>query len=141
MKKRWLGVVLSVLFIFSLSLVHSNGVVNAEVRPLDGFCEEVGGQGDVCELDKQDKAESDTDLLSQDGIVKRVFDLMSWLTGLLAGIFIVVGAFKLITSGGNKDSVKSARNTIIYAAVGLAVIILGNLIINVVIGLSNEANG
>lgn len=112
----------------------------AAVRPLESFCTETGGQGEVCDLDRQDKAESDTDLLSQDGIVKKVFDLVSWLTGLLAGVFIIVGGFRLITSGGNKDTVKSTRNTVIYAAVGLAVIILANLIINVVVGLSNKAS-
>ncbi len=130
------------VFVVALSQFAAGSKSYAEeVRPLDSFCEEVGGTGDICALDAQDKAESDTDLLSEDGIVKRTFDLISWLTGLLAGIFIIVGAFKIMTSGGNKDSVKSARNTIIYAAVGLAVIILGKLIINVVIGLSNQANG
>jgi hypothetical protein len=126
--------------IFILLVSVGNLVSYGADRPLDGFCAEVGMTGDICTQDYQDKSEGDGDLLSKDGIVKRTFDLMSWLTGLLAGVFIVVGAFRLITSGGNKDTIKSARNTVVYAAIGLAVIILSNLIINFVIGLSNEAN-
>ncbi len=131
------------VFVLSLSLIALGGAraSAATVRPLEEFCNEVGNQNDVCKLDGQDQAEGDQGLLRPDGIVKRVFDLMSWLTGLLAGIFIIVGAIRLITSGGNKDTIKSARNTVIYAVVGLAVIILANLIINFVIALSNEANG
>ena len=139
-KLFWIFLVAVGVFSLSLSLASSKAAYADPVRPLDSFCTEVGNTGDICELDQNDKTAGDNGLLAKDGIVKKVFDLLSWLTGLLAGIFIIVGGFRLITSGGNKDTVKSARNTVIYAAVGLAVIILANLIINVVIGLSNQAN-
>ncbi|MDQ5914080.1 MAG: hypothetical protein QG623_699 [Patescibacteria group bacterium] len=130
--------------LFALGLPARGAIEVDPGRPLNAFCEEVkngnpagvGGSGkqpEVCEQDNADpKGES---LLSSGGIVDRVFKLISWLTGLLAVIFIMVGGFKFATSGGNKESVKSARNMIIYAMVGLAVILLSNLIFNIIIGI------
>lgn len=51
---------------------------------------------------------------------------------LAALIFIVLGAFQWITSGGDKAKVESARNHIIAAIVGLIIIALSFVIINVV---------
>lgn len=52
---------------------------------------------------------------------------------LAALLFIVIGAFQWITSGGDKTKVDSARNHIIAAIIGLVVIALSFVIINVVI--------
>jgi hypothetical protein len=52
---------------------------------------------------------------------------------LAALLFIVLGAFQWITSGGDKQKVADARNHIIAAVIGLIVIALSFVIINVVI--------
>ncbi len=55
------------------------------------------------------------------------------LAFLAALMFIVIGAFQWITSGGDKQKVSDARNHIIAAVIGLIVIALSFVIINVVI--------
>jgi hypothetical protein len=58
-------------------------------------------------------------------------------------LFIVIGAFQWITSGGDKSKVEAARNHIIAAVIGLVIIALSFVIINVVItalGLGNLTN-
>ena len=52
---------------------------------------------------------------------------------LAALLFIVIGAFQWITSGGDKQRVADARNHIIAAIIGLIIISLTFVIINVVI--------
>ena len=52
---------------------------------------------------------------------------------LAALLFIVIGAFQWITSGGDKQKVADARNHIIAAVIGLIIIALSFVIINVVI--------
>ncbi len=95
----------------------------------------------ICDLNNADKSKSsDQGLLAKNGIIKKVFNLLSWLTGLLAGIYLMVGGTKIITSSGNSDSVTSGRKMIIYALIGIAVVISSNLIINFVIGLANNAS-
>lgn len=52
---------------------------------------------------------------------------------LAALLYIVIGAFQWITSGGDKQRVADARNHIIAAVIGLIIIALSFVIINVVI--------
>lgn len=143
-----LGILLAPLLLFSgLAL---GGVAFAATPtpdpgdPLGEFCRNTDAQTDttICDINEADKTNADTKgLLAKNGIIKRVLGLMSWLVGMLAVIFIIVGGFKFTTSGGNSDSVKSAKNMIIYACVGIAVVILSQVIINFVIGLANKASG
>ncbi len=51
---------------------------------------------------------------------------------LLALAFIIWGSIRWIMSGGDKTKVQSARNTLIYAVVGLIFIFLSFLIINLI---------
>ncbi len=59
----------------------------------------------------------------------------NWMFGillLLAVIFIVYAAFLYLTSGGDEDKTKTAKNYIIYAVIAIAVAILARGIIAVV---------
>ena len=62
---------------------------------------------------------------------------------LAALLFIVIGAFQWITSGGDKQRVADARNHIIAAVIGLIIISLTFVIINVILqalGFGNLTN-
>lgn len=50
--------------------------------------------------------------------------------GLLAVIFIIVGGVKYILSGGDSSGIKSAKETITYAIVGLIVTLVAFGIVN-----------
>lgn len=56
------------------------------------------------------------------GIAVIVSDLML-VIGALSVIFIIVGGLRMALSAGNAKQVEEARNTVIYACVGLAVAI------------------
>ncbi|MGL5831106.1 MAG: hypothetical protein ACRCZE_03065 [Candidatus Altimarinota bacterium] len=52
--------------------------------------------------------------------------------GLLSVIFIFVGGFSLILSGGNEEKIKSAVGTIRYSIIGLIITILAVVIVGTV---------
>ncbi len=52
--------------------------------------------------------------------------------GLLSVIFIFVGGFSFILSGGQEEKIKSAVSTIRYAIIGLVITILATVIIGTV---------
>jgi uncharacterized membrane protein YidH (DUF202 family) len=63
--------------------------------------------------------------------------ILNWvflIVGGLALIFIVIGAFRYIVSGGEPQETSAAKNTIMYAAIGLLVTIGASIIVNFVIG-------
>ena len=62
-------------------------------------------------------------------IVHTIVNLLSAVVGIVAVIMIIVGGFRYITSGGNDTSVTAAKNTILYAIIGLVVVALAQIIV------------
>jgi hypothetical protein len=53
--------------------------------------------------------------------------------GTLSVVMIIVGGIRYVTSGGNDKSVASAKNTILYAIIGLVIAGLAGAIVNFVL--------
>jgi hypothetical protein len=62
-------------------------------------------------------------------VVKAVIDILSLIVGVAAVIMIILGGFKYITSGGDTAGVASAKNTVIYAIVGLVIVAMAQTIV------------
>lgn len=73
---------------------------------------------------------SGTDLNST---IKTVVNILSIIVGIIAVIMIIVGGLKFITSTGDSNNVNSARNTILYAVIGLVVVALAQIIVKFVL--------
>lgn len=70
--------------------------------------------------------------------VGTVVRIISYIVGVAAIIMLLVAGFKYITSSGDSGKISSAKNTLIYAMVGVAVAVLAQLIVNFVIRASNS---
>lgn len=66
-------------------------------------------------------------------IIKNVTNVLMFILGAISVIMMIVGGIKYTTSNGNAEQVKSAKNTIMYAIVGLVVAIFGYAIVRFVI--------
>lgn len=55
------------------------------------------------------------------------------VAALLSVVFVAIGGFKYTVSGGDSNSVQSAKNTIMYAVIGLAVSVLAFVIVQFVV--------
>jgi hypothetical protein len=74
-------------------------------------------------------------------ILNTVINIFSIVVGAVSVIMIIVGGFKYITSGGSDQNVESAKNTIIYALVGLVIVVLAQVIVHYVINrISNSSS-
>ncbi len=67
-------------------------------------------------------------------MVKIVINTLLVVLGMIAVIMIVVGGIRYTVSHGNSSSTKEAKETIIYALVGLVVAIMSYTIVNFVVG-------
>ena len=74
-------------------------------------------------------------------IIGTVVDILSIVVGALAVIMIIVGGLRYITSGGDSGNVSSAKNTILYAVVGLVIVVFAQVIVSFVINESTEDAG
>ena len=67
-----------------------------------------------------------------EGTIGTIVSIAMWAVGILSVIMLVFGGIKYATSAGDEKKVTSAKHTIIYAIVGLAVAILAWTISNFV---------
>lgn len=56
------------------------------------------------------------------------------LVGGLAVLFLLIGAVRYVTSGGDQSMVQQAKNTIMYAAIGIVVSLSAFAIVQFVVG-------
>ncbi len=68
------------------------------------------------------------------GIITTVINLFSLVVGIVAVIMIILGGLKYITSGGDSGNITGAKNTILYAVIGLVVVALAQIIVKFVLG-------
>ena len=66
-------------------------------------------------------------------VVKDVVNIILYVVGILAVIMLIWGGITYTTSAGDSNKVTSAKNTIIYAVIGLVVAIFAYAIVNFVL--------
>jgi hypothetical protein len=109
------------LCLFLTPVLGTSGLVVAQENPLvDGICNGV-------ELEDKDCEEGDLA-----GVIKTIINVFSWIVGAVSVIMIIYGGFRYITSAGNDANVTAAKNTILYAIIGLVIVALAQIIVRFV---------
>jgi hypothetical protein len=75
--------------------------------------------------------------VTADQVLNNTLNVAYFLAGVIAVIVIIVGSITFATSAGNSANVTKAKNMILYAVVGLVVILGAFAITNFVIGRFN----
>lgn len=73
------------------------------------------------------------------GVIINILNAIIFVGGIIAAVFIVIGGFNYMTSAGDAGKVAKAKNTIIYALIGLVVCVLAFAIVNWAIGTLDKA--
>ncbi len=76
---------------------------------------------------------TDTSTGSVGTIANNIVTIFSYIVGAVSIIMIIYGGFRYVTSGGDQNAVGSAKNTLIYAIVGLVIVALAQLIVHFVL--------
>jgi hypothetical protein len=74
--------------------------------------------------------------LSVTNVFTDVISVFSFVAGVLSAIFLVIGGIRYTTSGGNSQRVESAKQTILYAVIGLIVSVLAFAIVDFIVSRS-----
>jgi hypothetical protein len=74
------------------------------------------------------------DLFGANGIFRIVTNVLLFIIGAIAVIMLIIGGIRYVVSGGDSSAVTSAKNTILYAVVGIVVALLAYALVNFVIG-------
>ncbi len=75
-----------------------------------------------------------TELFGEGSIFTTVVNILLFIIGAICVIMLIWGGIRYTTSAGNSASVTSAKNTIMYAIIGLIIAFLAFAIVNWVLG-------
>lgn len=131
MKKK-LSIALSALCLAVLGVVGLPTPTYAE----GGFCDssQIGDiAADICNT-----SESDTAL--QEAIMGILTFVISSVA-IVAVIFVVIGAVGYMTASGDANKLKKAKDTILYALIGLVICAFAFMIVNFVVSTLNKSAG
>ena len=117
-----LGLVLGLIFVSATPVLAQSPDIQA------GLC--AGANLDV----NNPSCQGQDDAAQQiNNLIRKIINLLSVIVGIVAVIMIIVGGFRYITSGGSYTGVTSAKNTILYAIIGLIVVALAQLLVRFVL--------
>ena len=129
MNKIYLGLT-SMLVVLAVATTGA-----ATVNALD--CSPKGKDVDTTKCQALKGANKTTDQADRkttvDDALKRVVNVLLFVIGGVSVIMIVVGGLRYVISNGESSAVSSAKNTILYAVVGLVIALFAYAIVNFVI--------
>ena len=113
-----------VLFGAAVALVASVAFMSAPVQAIELYqaCGS-GAASEVC-------AGGDEQV---NGFIKNIVNTLLFIIGALAVIMLIIGGIRYTTSAGNSSQTTAAKNTILYAIVGLVLAIFAYAIVNFLI--------
>lgn len=139
------GVVIFSLLVL-LGLAHAvHGIVSASdayaqatPNPVSDPCEEADNSAFCSDSLTNPRGGDPVDntsspILGPSSIFYKIIQTVTLLTGAISIIMIMVGGFRYIVSGGDASATKAAKDTILYAVIGLAIAIFAQTIITFVL--------
>jgi hypothetical protein len=110
------------------------GVANAQ-PDIEGSLCQGGDQAQLADGGSCANVEGEDQL---NDLITNIVNILSLIVGIVAVVMIIVGGFKYITSGGDSGNVSGAKNTILYALVGLVIVALAQFIVRFVLSKSTD---
>ena len=74
-------------------------------------------------------------------LVANVIRILLIFAGVIAIVFVIIGGYQYVVSGGNEETAEKGKKTLINAIIGIVVIVLAYAIINVIVNLVGSNSG
>lgn len=81
------------------------------------------------------------DLFGQAGVFQSITNMLLFVIGSISVIMLVVGGLRYVVSGGEASAVNAAKNTILYAIIGVIISLFSYAAIAFVIGSFSTTTG
>ncbi len=117
---------ISIVSVFSLLFVPviATTTVNA-VTPKEQICRGINNNDTgTC---------TTTGSNSLSGFIKNIVNILLYIIGAIAVLMIIIGGLRYVISGGDSSQTKSAKDTVLYAVIGLVIAVMSYAIVNFVV--------
>lgn len=120
-------IIASIALLLGLMFVAAPAVANAAV--LDQACKGAAAASSVC----KDKNQTSNPVTGANGILVKAGRIVAIIAAIIAVFVIMAGGVMYITAGGDSGKITTAKNMIIYAAVGLVIIGIAGAIVTLIV--------
>lgn len=79
-----------------------------------------------------------TQLVGTDGTLSNIVNSVLYVAGIIAVVMLIIGGIRFMVSRGDKDKVQKAKNTVIYAIIGLVLVIFSYAIVNFIVSATGK---
>ena len=79
-----------------------------------------------------------TQLVGADGTISNIVNSILYVAGIIAVVMLIFGGIRFMVSRGDKDKVQKAKNTVIYAIIGLVLVIFSYAIVNFIVSATGK---
>lgn len=118
------------LLIVPMLVLGASFVLPAVVDTAPVSAQEGGLRGGADSAKGEDQQ---TELFGENGIFKTITNVLLFIIGAISVIMLIIGGIRYTVSNGDSAAVTSAKNTILYAVIGIIVAILAYALVNFVI--------
>ncbi len=73
------------------------------------------------------------ELFGETGVFRQITNTVLYIVGIIAVIMLIIGGIKYLVSGGDAKKVTDAKNTVLYAIIGIVICFFAYAIVNFVI--------
>lgn len=79
-----------------------------------------------------------TRLVGVDGTFSNIINTILYVAGVVAVTMLIIGGIRFMISRGDKDKVQKAKNTVVYAIIGLILVIFSYAIVNFIVSATGK---
>jgi hypothetical protein len=117
--------------LLNVSSAHAVNIFNGSGSPCS-----TNPKADVCEssTDAANANNKSNALLGSGGLLTTLINVFIYADAIISVIVIMLAGIRYATSGGDSGAISSAKNTIIYGLVGLAIAVFAGSIVFFVLG-------
>jgi hypothetical protein len=135
-KKIALITTLLAMLVTPLTLSTTTAVLAVDCKPTSGSTANIQDSlncGTCLDVTNDNKCVTEDPEKKVNQTIALIINIFSVVVGVVAVIMVIVGGFKYITSNGDSGNVSGAKNTILYAVIGLVVVALAQFIVRFVL--------
>ena len=133
MKANKIKFLIGTFLVFFGFLIINPNISFASTKINKSYCQGAEEFGGNCSVQQ---STSSTNTLIKDSL-----NIISYLFGVVSVIMIIISGIKFTTSAGDANKVSSAKATLIYAIIGIFVVVTAQLIVGLVLSSANTAAG
>ena len=77
--------------------------------------------------------EQPAEVTGSGGVFQTITNVLLFIIGAISVIMLIIGGIRYVVSGGDSSAVTAAKNTILYAVIGIIVALLAYALVNFVL--------